>query len=138
MARSHKIAQNLIIAGTPIPTVLIEPSSYMVALQIFRSQVWAAMARVTDLGHVARILVRVHYYPPFLNSLEVRTALMNSEGEATPYSKLRPRRGPSRESRSPSPSAPPISGALAVIKAQAFGALRRTRIGTKKTSEGAA
>lgn len=62
----------------------------------------------------------------------------SSEGEATPYSKLRPRRGRSRDSRSPSPGAPPISGTLAVIKAQAFGALRRTRTRTKKTSEGAA
>ncbi|OAX42985.1 hypothetical protein K503DRAFT_766279 [Rhizopogon vinicolor AM-OR11-026] len=65
----------------------------------------------------------------------------SSEGETTPYThiqKLRPRRGRSRDSRSPSPSAPPISGTLAVIKAQAFGALRRTRTRTKKTSEGAA
>lgn len=66
----------------------------------------------------------------------------SSEGESTPYShsRLRPRRGtaPSRTSRSPSPGAPPISGTLAVIKAQAFGALRRTRARTKKSSEGAA
>lgn len=41
-------------------------------------------------------------------------------------------------SRSPSPSAAPISCTVAVIKAQAFGALRRTRARTKKTSEGAA
>ncbi|KZT02734.1 uncharacterized protein LAESUDRAFT_729981 [Laetiporus sulphureus 93-53] len=40
-------------------------------------------------------------------------------------------------SRSPSP-APPICGTLAVIKAQAFGALRRTRNRSRKTSEGAA
>ncbi|KAG1845153.1 hypothetical protein F4604DRAFT_1960270 [Suillus subluteus] len=57
----------------------------------------------------------------------------SSEGETTPYSKLQPRRGRSRESRSPSPGAPPISGTLEVIKAQAFGALRRTRTRTKKT-----
>jgi len=65
----------------------------------------------------------------------------SSEGEAISYSqvpKLRPRRARSRESRSPSPSTPPMSGTLAVIKAQAFGALRRTRTRTKKTSEGAA
>jgi hypothetical protein len=65
----------------------------------------------------------------------------SSEGEAAPYPqvpKLRSRRGRSEESRSPSPSTPPISGTLAVIKAQAFGALRRTRTRTKKTSEGAA
>lgn len=41
-------------------------------------------------------------------------------------------------SRSPSPNAAPISCTVAVIKAQAFGALRRTRARTKKTSEGAA
>ncbi|KAG6335276.1 hypothetical protein ID866_3805 [Astraeus odoratus] len=65
----------------------------------------------------------------------------SSEGEAGSYpqhTKLRPRRGVERLSRSPSPSAPPISGTLAVIKAQAFGALRRTRTRTKKSSEGAA
>ncbi|KAH7911188.1 hypothetical protein BJ138DRAFT_1151219 [Hygrophoropsis aurantiaca] len=63
----------------------------------------------------------------------------SSEGESNSYS-LRPRRGgtASRDSRSPSPGAPPISGTLAVIKAQAFGALRRTRTRTKKSSEGAA
>ncbi|KAL4070953.1 hypothetical protein J3A83DRAFT_4359002 [Scleroderma citrinum] len=65
----------------------------------------------------------------------------SSEGEASAYShhsKLRPRRGLERVSRSPSPTSPPISGTLAVIKAQAFGALRRTRTRTKKSSEGAA
>lgn len=65
----------------------------------------------------------------------------SSEGEITSYSQMpkhRPRRGRSRDSRSPSPNAPPISGTLAVIKAQAFGALRRTRTRTKKTSDGAA
>ena len=67
----------------------------------------------------------------------------SSEGEPAAFShhRLRPRRStaPSRTSRSPSPgpSGSPISGTLAVIKAQAFGALRRTRARTKK-SEGAA
>ena len=42
------------------------------------------------------------------------------------------------ESRSPSPAEPPISGTLAVIKAQAFGALRRTRSKTKKSTDGGA
>lgn len=52
-------------------------------------------------------------------------------------SRLRSRRAvTSRASRSPSP--PPLSGTLAVIKAQTFGALRRTRARTKKASEGAA
>lgn len=40
-------------------------------------------------------------------------------------------------SRSPSPI-PPVCGTLAVIKAQAFGALRRTRTKGKKTTESAA
>ena len=66
----------------------------------------------------------------------------SSDGESTlhPHSRLRSRRSTahSRSSRSPSPGAPPLSGTLAVIKAQAFGALRRTRARTKKSSEGAA
>jgi hypothetical protein len=41
-------------------------------------------------------------------------------------------------SRSPSPGPAPISCTVAVIKAQAFGALRRTRARTKKSTEGAA
>ncbi|KAF9481413.1 hypothetical protein BDN70DRAFT_930916 [Pholiota conissans] len=41
-------------------------------------------------------------------------------------------------SRSPSPGPTPISCTVAVIKAQAFGALRRTRAKTKKSAEGAA
>jgi hypothetical protein len=62
----------------------------------------------------------------------------SSEGDSNPHrSRLRPRRdvAPSQTSRSPSPSGPPISGTLAVIKAQAFGALRRARARTKKLSE---
>jgi hypothetical protein len=67
----------------------------------------------------------------------------NSEGEAVPYyhgSQPPTRRSTatSRTSRSPSPGTQPICGTLAVIKAQAFGALRRTRTRTKKGSEGAA
>jgi hypothetical protein len=38
------------------------------------------------------------------------------------------------DSRSPTPGEPPISGTLAVIKAQAFGALRRNRARTKRSS----
>ncbi|KAK2461901.1 hypothetical protein APHAL10511_006364 [Amanita phalloides] len=67
---------------------------------------------------------------------------INGDESCTLYSssRLRNRRsaGASRSSRSPSPNPPPLSGTLAVIKAQAFGALRRTRARTKKTSEGAA
>ncbi|KAJ7254093.1 hypothetical protein B0H12DRAFT_1233520 [Mycena haematopus] len=63
----------------------------------------------------------------------------SSDGDCNSYgpSRLRPRRDSviSPPSRSTSPSAvPPLSGTLAVIKAQAFGALRRTRARTKKTS----
>jgi hypothetical protein len=61
----------------------------------------------------------------------------SESGAYPPYARLRPRRA-TVPSRSPSPAAtcPPISGTLAVIKAQAFGALRRTRARTKRTSEG--
>ncbi|KAI0735179.1 hypothetical protein C8Q76DRAFT_791751 [Earliella scabrosa] len=65
-----------------------------------------------------------------------------SDGESSSYtysSRSRTRTSTvSRTSRSPSPGPPPICGTLAVIKAQAFGALRRTRGRSKKTSEGAA
>ncbi|KAF8626552.1 hypothetical protein AX15_004854 [Amanita polypyramis BW_CC] len=67
---------------------------------------------------------------------------VNNDENCTLYSssRLRNRRGAgaSCTSRSPSPNPPPLSGTLAVIKAQAFGALRRTRARTKKSSEGAA
>ncbi|KAJ7706159.1 hypothetical protein B0H17DRAFT_1035964 [Mycena rosella] len=67
----------------------------------------------------------------------------SSDGDSNSYThpRLRSRRDSviSPPSRSTSPSAaPPLSGTLAVIKAQAFGALRRTRARTKKTSDGAA
>lgn len=66
----------------------------------------------------------------------------SSEGEPGPNNNRHhsrppnPRRGtaPSRSSRSPSPSDSLTSGTLAVIKAQAFGALRRNRR-TKRTAE---
>ncbi|KAF8642250.1 hypothetical protein AX16_009525 [Volvariella volvacea WC 439] len=61
----------------------------------------------------------------------------SSDGDLSPYPRLRPRRGLSRSSRSPSPGAAPRSATLAVIKAQAFGALRRTRARTKRASDGA-
>ncbi|KAJ7786331.1 hypothetical protein B0H16DRAFT_1295116, partial [Mycena metata] len=64
----------------------------------------------------------------------------SSDGDSNSYghSRVRPRRDSaiSPPSRSSSPSAaPPLSGTLAVIKAQAFGALRRTRARTKKPSD---
>ncbi|THV04923.1 hypothetical protein K435DRAFT_774195 [Dendrothele bispora CBS 962.96] len=66
-------------------------------------------------------------------------------GDYPPH-KLRSRRGTgnnhngasSRNSRSPSPGVAPLSGTLAVIKAQAFGALRRTRVRSKRPADGAA
>ncbi|KAI0825146.1 anaphase-promoting complex, cyclosome, subunit 4-domain-containing protein [Trametes gibbosa] len=65
-----------------------------------------------------------------------------SDGESSSYtyssrSRTRPVSA-SRGSRSPSPGPSPICSTLAVIKAQAFGALRRTRGRSKKTTEGAA
>lgn len=65
-----------------------------------------------------------------------QTEHKSSEGETSMYSRLRPRHA--TPSPSPGASCPPISGTLAVIKAQAFGALRRTRTRTKRSSEGAA
>ncbi|KAJ7071011.1 anaphase-promoting complex, cyclosome, subunit 4-domain-containing protein, partial [Mycena amicta] len=56
----------------------------------------------------------------------------SSDGDSSSYPRLRTRRD-SAISRSSSPSsATPLSGTLAVIKAQAFGALRRTRARNKK------
>ncbi|KAJ6610892.1 hypothetical protein B0H10DRAFT_2058473 [Mycena sp. CBHHK59/15] len=67
----------------------------------------------------------------------------SSDGDSNSYGPVRLRQPrdttTSPPSRSTSPAtAPPLSGTLAVIKAQAFGALRRTRARTKKTSDGAA
>ncbi|CCM01974.1 uncharacterized protein FIBRA_04047 [Fibroporia radiculosa] len=64
----------------------------------------------------------------------------DSEAASYTYSRSRQRSetGSTRASRSPSPAPPPLCGTLAVIKAQAFGALRRTRTRSRKTSEGAA
>jgi hypothetical protein len=65
----------------------------------------------------------------------------SSDGDSNSYgpSRLRPRRdsalSPRPRSTSPSTVPPPLSGTLAVIKAQAFGALRRTRARTKKPSD---
>ncbi|KAG5350988.1 ATP-dependent RNA helicase DRS1 [Termitomyces sp. T112] len=64
----------------------------------------------------------------------------SSDGDASyPHTRSGVRRRLSHSrSRSPSPAPPVLSGTLAVIKAQAFGALRRTRARTKRSSEGAA
>ncbi|KAJ7597055.1 hypothetical protein C8J56DRAFT_306347 [Mycena floridula] len=65
----------------------------------------------------------------------------SSDGDSHPSLRLRLRRGNghSRSSRSPSPGTAPQlpSSTLAVIKAQSFGALRRTRI-SRKSEHGAA
>ncbi|KAL1761940.1 hypothetical protein FB107DRAFT_244746 [Schizophyllum commune] len=63
-----------------------------------------------------------------------------SDGDPAPNPRKRPapdNTDSARQSLSPSPGPGPMSGTLAVIKAQAFGALRRTRT-RKKTSESAA
>ncbi|KAJ4486183.1 hypothetical protein J3R30DRAFT_1466915 [Lentinula aciculospora] len=64
-----------------------------------------------------------------------------SDGGDSSYSnphRTRPRRITAPPSRSPSPGTAPLSGTLAVIKAQAFGALRRTRVRSKRPAEGPA
>ncbi|KAJ3786632.1 hypothetical protein GGU11DRAFT_684425 [Lentinula aff. detonsa] len=61
-----------------------------------------------------------------------------SDGGDSSYSnqnRARPRRIAAPPSRSPSPDSAPLSGTLAVIKAQAFGALRRTRVRSKRPAE---
>lgn len=74
---------------------------------------------------------------PFSSSDGSQNDRGSSEGETGPYLHQRPRsrRDTIGSSRSPSPSTPPISGTLAVIKAQAFGALRRTRARQKKSGQ---
>ncbi|KAJ7630959.1 anaphase-promoting complex, cyclosome, subunit 4-domain-containing protein [Roridomyces roridus] len=63
----------------------------------------------------------------------------HSDGDSISHSRRRRGSVLAAHSRSTSPSgAPPLSGTLAVIKAQAFGALRRTRARTKKTADGPA
>ncbi|KAK7058949.1 hypothetical protein VNI00_001573 [Paramarasmius palmivorus] len=62
----------------------------------------------------------------------------SNDGDSGSYSNKRARLSGNAGSRSPSPSATPLSGTLAVIKAQAFGALRRTRVRTKKPTDTAA
>ncbi|KAI9460949.1 hypothetical protein BJY52DRAFT_1261387 [Lactarius psammicola] len=79
-------------------------------------------------------------FSPLPGSL--KTNVLTSDGgeikSDISHSKLRPRRTIAHATRSPSPGAPPLSGTLAVIKAQAFGALRRTRSRAKKGADSAA
>lgn len=77
--------------------------------------------------------------PPFNTPDTTSPDRENSEAEPYHYNPHNvTRRTTNSRSRSPSPSGPPICSTLAVIKAQAFGALRRTRTRQKKGSEGAA
>ena len=81
--------------------------------------------------------------PSFNNNNNVETTSPdheNSKAESYHYTSHNniSRRATNSRSRSPSPTGPPICSTLAVIKAQAFGALRRTRTRQKKGSEGAA
>ena len=66
----------------------------------------------------------------------------SDEDDTQAGARSRPRRstvpGATHPRSSQSPSPPPISGTLAVIKAQAFGALRRTRGRNRRSSDGAA
>lgn len=81
-----------------------------------------------------------HLFSPLPGSLKTNI-LTGDDGEIKSdisHSKLRPRRTIAHATRSPSPGAPPLSGTLAVIKAQAFGALRRTRSRAKKGADSAA
>lgn len=72
----------------------------------------------------------------------IKTSAVSGDGSEfkldISHIKHRPRRSLVHGNRSPSPGAPPLSGTLAVIKAQAFGALRRTRSRAKKGADGAA
>lgn len=68
-----------------------------------------------------------------------RASSESDSNGASQTSRLRRRRATQHtSSRSPSPGPPSLSCTVAVIKAQAFGALRRTRARGKKSSEGAA
>lgn len=60
------------------------------------------------------------------------------EDDYSPRSRVVRRNAAHPYARSPSPGPAPISCTVAVIKAQAFGALRRTRTKPKKDSDGAA
>lgn len=77
----------------------------------------------------------VSVLPPLSNG-ETGSQHTSSDGDSyATTSRLRARRS-APDSRSPSPGMiAPLSGTLAVIKAQAFGALRRTRARTKKAPE---
>ena len=77
--------------------------------------------------------------PPFNNPETASPDREKSEAESYHYNPHNvSRRATNSRSRSPSPTGAPICSTLAVIKAQAFGALRRTRTRQKKGSEGAA
>jgi hypothetical protein len=76
-----------------------------------------------------------------LSSL-LRTSVITGDGSETksdiPHSKLRPSRTLVHAARSPSPGALPLSGTLAVMKAEAFSALHRTCSRAKRGVDSAA
>ena len=75
--------------------------------------------------------------PPPNNTEIIGPDRENSEAEAYRYTPHDiSRRETNSHSRSPSPTDSPTGPTLAAVKAQAFGALRRTRIRQKKGSEG--
>ena len=105
------------------------------------------MADVSFLAHGLRLGARRSdsttdrpLFAPLPGSLKTNTVLGDGSDMKSDlsHSKLRPRRTLAHATRSPSPGAPPLSGTLAVIKAQAFGALRRTRSRAKKGADSAA
>ena len=105
------------------------------------------MADVSLLSHGLRLSTRRGdsiTERPLFSSLpgSLKTNVVLGDGSEiksdVSHSKLRPRRTLVHAARSPSPGAPPLSGTLAVIKAQAFGALRRTRSRAKKGADSAA
>ncbi|KAH9486914.1 hypothetical protein JR316_0000980 [Psilocybe cubensis] len=81
-------------------------------------------------------------YPPIIPANDNELDLPSSDGDI-PFTNehLRTRRNTAHSHPQPEPSSPgptPISCTVAVIKAHAFGALRRTRARGKKSSQGAA
>ncbi|OBZ79324.1 hypothetical protein A0H81_01147 [Grifola frondosa] len=124
--RRHQVPELTLHGGTADISVLTSRSSD------------AAHYRMAGRSNPTSERSFVHAPSPYSNAENgMHDRESDSESGSYTYS-TRPRRPPSRTSRSPSPGPPPICSTLAVIKAQAFGALRRTRTRSRKTSEGAA
>ncbi|KAE9411106.1 hypothetical protein BT96DRAFT_248652 [Gymnopus androsaceus JB14] len=88
------------------------------------------------LGNTRRLDPAIPLLPPIAAP---GTASENGSdcGDSSYPQRHRPRRSVDSPSRSPSPGVP-LSGTLAIIKAASFGALRRTRVRSKKPVEGPA